>query len=152
MARRNYQEEAEKLAIATDIAIKAIKSCPPKDFKDADIQHFVQTYSDWTEEVLNPRLQYRNLASLKHSVTAVFTYFQESTGPTVECFWNELNQLDLGYKRVDPLQKILKRGKIKGQIEYECVVDTMISAQQEGRINQEELDTLLKYIADFENK
>ena len=119
--KRTYQDEALKLAQAIDIAIEAFKVECPKEFEKSHQEHFISCYTDWKEKCLNPEPQFKNLTSLKYSINDVFTYFQEGTGKTVEYFWKRIKEEGLEYERENKLEKILKRGIIKGRIEYDYV-------------------------------
>lgn len=150
--KRTYQEEANKLSIAIDIAIEAFKlECPP-DFNKDDQEHIISCYTDWKEKCLNPEPQFKNLTSLKYSINDVFTYFQEGKGKTVEYFWKRIKEEGLDYKRENKLKKILNRGKIRGQIEYDYVIDMIVVAEQVGLTTKEETVVLSKMLGEFEAK
>ena len=59
---------------------------------------------------------------------------------------------NLGYVREDKLRKILDRGKIKGRIEYELVIDSIVVAEQEERITKQEATQLSEMIGEFETR
>ena len=136
--KREYDAEASRLAKAIDSAIDAFQRLPPSTFSKENIEHFVKTYAEWKFSILNPAPAFRNIRSLDYTVADVFTYFQEATGEAVEYFWEKINVAGLGYSREDKLRKILTRGKIKGLIEYDYVVDLINAAEQEGRITKAE--------------
>jgi hypothetical protein len=144
--RKQYETEVSRLARAIDLAIDSFKSYPPKDFGKDEIVHVIKVYSEWKTAVLNPIPQYRKLASLKYKVADVFTFFQESSGETVDYFWKQIDKESLGYIREDKLRKIIDRGKIKGRIEYDLVVDLIVIAEQE------EFVKLSSMIEAFENR
>ena len=150
--KNNYAAEALKLGKAIDIAIKSIKKYRPDDSKDEQTNYFLNAYSEWKYSVLNPAPEYRNLASLKYQVDNVFTFFQEANGEIVEYFWKQISKENLGYLRKDRLRNIINRGKIKGRVEYELVVDLLVVAEQEGRISAPEARLLSDMIGDFENQ
>ena len=70
--RKTYEEEAEKLAKAIDIAIEAFQKYPPKDFQPQHVEQFVKTYLDYRNKALNPEPQFKKMASLKHKIQDVF--------------------------------------------------------------------------------
>lgn len=82
----------------------------------------------------------------------MFTYFQEGNGETVEYFWQQLSKENLGYLREDKLLKIISRGKIKGRLEYDLVIDNLVAAQQDGRITEHEAKQLNKMIDVYESR
>lgn len=150
--KRNYAEEAERLSKAIDIAIDAFTKFIPDGVSEEFRQHMIKCYNEWKSRVLHPEPKYRTLASLKYSIDDVFTYFQESSGPTADYFWKEVNNAQLGYAREDKLRKILDRGKIRGRIEYDFATDAIVAAQQAGRINAEEASRLSGMIGVYESK
>ena len=79
----------------------------------------------------------------------LFTYFQEATGDTVDFFWKRIKEENLDYKRVNRFDKILKRGKIRGQIEYDFLNDTLVGAEQDGLITKEEAIKLGEILDNF---
>ena len=148
--KRTYEEEARKLAQAIDIAIEAVKTHPPKGYKPEHIEHFVNSYMEFKSIALNPKPQYKKLASLKHNIQDVFTFFQEGSGDAVDFFWRKINEHKLPYERENRLQKILTKKKIKNYAEYDYVIDNIVLFEQEGLINRGDVITLNKLLADFE--
>jgi hypothetical protein len=45
---------------------------------------------------------------------------------------------------------ILKRGRIRGRTEYDIVIDTIVPAEQTGRISSLDAALLAKYLAEYE--
>lgn len=150
MKKRDYSTESIKLVKAIDIAIDAFNKFPPKGFSSDDLKQTISFYHYFKLTVLNPNRQFKTLASLKYDIEAVFTYFQEATGDTVDFFWKRIDENNLDYKRQDKLRKILDRGKIRGRIEYEYITDIIVVANQEGRTTEEETKKLAKMLSDFE--
>ena len=150
--KKDYVTEATKLAKAIDIATESFRRYPPKGMNENHILHIVQLYAEWKYSALNPAPEYRKLGSLKYFIEDVFTLFQESSGEAVEYFWVQVDKAELGYVRVDKLRKIIARGRIKGRLEFEYIVDTYIAANQEGRINDAEASQLSSMLGDFENR
>jgi len=111
--KKTYEEEANNLAQAIDIAIEKLQKHPPKEFQTAHIEHFINTYSDTKNKALNPEPQFKKISSLKYHIQDVFTYFQESTGEAVEQFWRGIQEHKLPFERENKLLKILKKRKIK---------------------------------------
>ena len=149
---RTYETESQKLAEAIDLAVEAFTEVCPDNFTPENQIHFINTYLGWKEVCLNPERKHKTLASLKYDAEAVFTYFQEGTGPTVECFWNRLAEEKLDYTRENRLKKILDRGKIKGRVEFEYVIDMFVVAQQNGIITRDEALHLSDMIEKFEKR
>lgn len=67
-------------------------------------------------------------------------------------FWGKIKEAKLPYKRENRLAKILKRKKIKDDMEYDFIIDVLVPYQQEGLINEDEVFLLNNLIGDFENK
>jgi hypothetical protein len=154
MEKKSYQSEVEQLFKAIDLAMDAYEKYPPKDWTP-DIVKTVKTHlENHKNRILNAEKQFRTLESLKYDIDAVFTFFQEGIGETVEYFWKRIEEEEEGldYKRVNKLEKILKRGKIKGMIEYDYVIDTMLAAKQKQLITVEELKKLNQLIGEYESK
>jgi hypothetical protein len=152
MKNLKYKQAVENLTEATNIAIQVIKEYPPKELNDFQWNHIINVYYEWKEGIVNPEPKFDNMGSLKYSIDAVFTYFQEDKGHTVDKFWEKIKEANLPYKRENKLAKILKRKRIKDDIEYDFVIDVIIPYQQEGLINEDEVVLLNNLIADFEIK
>ncbi len=150
--RKTYEEEAEKLSRAIDIAIESYKARPPYQWNNHHIEIVTSHLIQDRYHVLNPEPKFKSLASLKYAIETVFTYFQEGTGPTVEYFWNRINESGLDYERVNKLEKILIRGKIRGRIEYDYVTDILVVAQQTNMVTKDEAIRLSEFLNNFEKK
>ncbi len=150
--RKSYQEEAERLAKAIDIAIDAFKTHLPKEWEEKHLHHTVSCYREWKENALYPHPQFKKIASLKYQIEDVLTYFQEASGATVEYFWKHIQDAGLDYVRENKLKKILMRGKIRGRIEYEYIMDMVLVAEQIGFTTPAESQKLNELIHQFESK
>jgi hypothetical protein len=149
MAKSNYAEQAQLISRAIDIAIASVKKFPPKDFSNDHIKHFIDTYLEYKKGALDPEPGYHNMKSLLYIKSDILTYFQESAGKAVEYFWKEVKKNNLELKRENKLKKILKRGKIKNDLEYDFVIDVLVSYQQEGLITEDEANKLNQMIGTF---
>ncbi len=147
-----YQIEAEKLVRAIDIKMEAVQKYIPKGFTQKHIDLIVKSCLQDKELALDKNKKFRNMASLNSLKNDVLTIFQEDSGEHVEFFWKKVEEYGLGYKRVDMLAKILKRKRISTLPEYDYAIDTIVPAQQEGRISEEEAKRLGKYITQYQNK
>jgi hypothetical protein len=150
MSQTKYEQAVEHLSKAIDIAIDVIKEIPPKDWKDEDILHFSNVYLEYKNEAQNPEPKFANLTSLKYSINDILTYFQECSGKAVDEFWIRIKEQGLPYKRENKLAKILKRKKIKNDIEFDFVIDVLVPYQQEKLIDENEVILLNQLIAEFE--
>lgn len=150
--RRTYTQELENLVKAIDIAIESYQNFPPKLWNENHIKIVTYQLMEEKSTVIHAEPKFRNLSSLKYSIKTVFTYFQEASGPAVEHFWNKIEEAKLGYKRINHLEKILERGKIKNRIEFEYVTDMVVSAQQLKMITQHEAQNLKFMLGEFEKR
>jgi hypothetical protein len=151
-SRKNYTDEAEKLAKAIDIAIEAFLLYSPPLFTSDHIKMMISHLKSEKEAALNPEAKYRSLVSLKYIIDSVFTFFQESSGETVDYFWEKISENKLGYERKNKFLTILKRNKIKGRIEYDYVIDILIVARQQNQISADDAARLQQLITDYEKK
>lgn len=152
MTRLTYEERAKNLSQAVDIAIKTLQENPPKGFTPALVEHTVNCYLDWRNKAINPEPQFKNSKSLKYIENDVFTLFQESAGYGINLFWDKIKEQKLPFKRENKLVKILKRNKIKNQIEYDFIADVIVPYEQEKLINQDDIKILNQLMSDFEEK
>jgi len=105
----------------------------------------------WKNNVQSPEPKFKNKQSLSYIINDVFVYFQEGSGDAVNYFWHQIKDSGLEFKRENKLEKIIKRKKIKSKIEYDCIIDIIIPYQQEGIINDDEVNLLHRLLLDFEN-
>ena len=148
---KKYIEEGKKLEKAIDIAIDCFKKYPPKDFTQEHINHFVSGYQDYKDSIFNCESKFQTIVSLKYTINDVFIYFQEGSGEAAEIFWTTLKEKNLNYKRKHPIDKILKRGKIKNDIEYQIVIDLIPVAEHTGLISKDQEKALNIMLGDYEN-
>ena len=149
---KNYTEQAQNLIKAIDIAIDALRKHPPNNFQPEHIEHTINCYLDWRDGIINAESKYKNIRSLKYDIENVFTFFQESSGKTVDYFWQEIKKNELPYKRENRLTKILKRGKIRSQIEYDFILDVLIPYQQERIIEKSDFERIKVLLAEYEKR
>jgi len=152
MNKLNYDQQANQLGKAIDIAVDAFKKFPPPGFNETNLDNFIKTYLSWKDRLSSPEPQYKNLKSLQYEIQNVLTYFQESSGATVEYFWQQIEHFKLGYKRENKIEKILKRKKIKNDIEYNFVVDVLVPYQQENIITSDDVVLINNLLSDYERK
>lgn len=143
-----YEEQADKLAKAVDIAEQVIKESA--DF-NADLAKPMLDFGTQIKHMaLNPEPQFKKLVSLKYLESDFFTFWNESKGTDVDKFWDRVFQSKLGYVRKDAIQDVLKRKKIKNIHEFDFIIDNIVVYEQTGRLNHEQVIELNKYIGDFE--
>lgn len=161
MASKKYIEARDNLIKAIDLANEALLKYPngkeKQEFVYDGISYTVLEWTiKWLNEVkkrrLNEEKKYETLQSLKYSIEDVFTYFQEAAGPDVDEFWRLIKEANLPYERENKLEKIMTRGRICNDIEYDYVIDTIVPFQQEGILSNEDVKKLNEMIEKFERK
>jgi hypothetical protein len=148
--RFTYQERADRLAKAVDVAVIIINESDRSgdDFKTPMISFCNQV----KQMALNPEPQFKKVASIKYLENDFLIYWNESADKEVDKFWNELYKNGIDFERKDTIKTVLKRGKIKDIHEYDNIVDNIVVAEQIGRINKEQAIKLSQMIGDFENR
>ncbi len=152
MAKLSYTEQTKDLIEVIDIAIESIKKFPPEGFENNDLNHFENVYLNFRNKALNPEPAYKNSHSFGYLKNDVLIYFQEGTGDAIDYFWKQIKDRKLGYERKNNVSKILKRRKIKNKIEYDFVMDVIVPYQQEGLINEFDVNQLNQMVLEFETK
>lgn len=161
MASKKYIEARDNLIKAIDLANEALLKYPngkeKQEFVYDGISYTVLEWTiKWLNEVkkrrLNEEKKYETLQSLKYSIEDVFTYFQEAAGPDVDEFLRLIKEANLPYERENKLEKIMTRGRIRNDIEYDYVIDTIVPFQQEGILSNEDVKKLNEMIEKFERK
>lgn len=148
--RKTYQESAELLARAIDIAETILKNSKSLDEKTKN--HFVNWGKEIRRMALNPEPQFKKIASLKYLENDFFIYWNESEGKDIEDFWLEIYKAGIGFKRKDTIQAVLKRKRIKDIHEFNNIIDNIVVAEQIGQINKEQVIELNRMIAQFEQE
>ena len=148
--RLTYQERADRLAKAVDIAVKIINES--KRFDNASKIPMINLCNQIKQMALNPEPQFKKVASIKYLENDFLTFWNESTDKEVDTFWIELYKNGIDFERKDTIKTVLKRGKIKDIHEYDNIVDNIVVAEQIGRINKEQAIELSQMIGDFENQ
>ena len=149
--QEKYLELANNLCRSAEIAIESIQKYPDKNWKDEFTKKTgIDFYLKCKKIIEHAEPKFQSMSSLKYDYEAIFTYFQESSGIDVDYFWKKIKENNLPFKRENRLAKILKRKKIKDDIEFDFVTDVIVPYLQEGLINEEESILLKQYIGDFE--
>lgn len=145
--KEQYKLHLIKLA---SIAIEAFKVQPPVDFRDEDIAHCIGFYYSCIDGIKHREPQYDSIASLKYDETDILTFFNESTDGICNHFWNEVMRNGLPFKRKNMLKNILRRKRIKDDIEFQFVIDVILPYQQQNIIDMKDVKLLNHYIQEFE--
>ena len=161
MASKKYMEARDNLVKAIDLANQVLLEYPlGRDKMNyvydgvsyTLIEWFIKCNNHTKELVLNAEKKFQTLQSLKYDIEDFFIYFQEAAGPDVDEFWRRIKEANLPYVRENKLEKIMKRGRIRNDIEYDYVIDTIVPFQQEGILSEEDVKKLNEMIEKFENK
>lgn len=152
MSSEKFKKKLSQIQKVCEIATDSFIKNRPNNLDENSFKMIIKFYQDSSNELNNIEKKYQNLQSLKYLENDIFIYFNESSGKTVNYFWERIKEENLPFKRENKLVKILKRGKIKNDIEYDLVIDTIVPYQQEGVIVSEEVSQLNKMIGDFENR
>ena len=139
-----YIERARAFAEAVDIGTEIAKAEP--DIAWQDWEALFRT------PALEPKPAFAKLASLAYLEDAFFTYWNEASGAHVERFWFALAERGLPFQRKELVRDVLARGRIRGDIEYQAVVDSLVVLQQLGRIDANEAKQLGEMLAAFEQR
>jgi hypothetical protein len=143
-----YSQRANGFARACDIAIAIIRENPGIHSRDS----FLRLTEQWKAMALNPEHKFRKLASLRYLEADFLIYWNESTGEHVDQFWRQIKEQNLDYARRNIISDVLKRKRIKNQIEYDSVIDNILIAQQSGAATQADTLILNQLIAEFETR
>lgn len=139
MSDSEYENRALKISLIIDIAIEVFKKCPPKDFSRANQEQFIKVYSEFKTDALNPLAKFHNLKSLSYIENDVLIYFREGTGEPVSQFWNQIKKKEIFVERKpDVLTKVLKRGRLKDDIERDTIIDNYLHYREIYALSEEQ--------------
>jgi hypothetical protein len=143
-----YLARARAFAEAVDIAV-ALRSAPPWD--DPNL---VEQYLWFKVRALPPYpdpacANLQGLAQLEH---IFFTEWNEGSGEYIERFWQLVAERGLPFERKDIVRAVLNRGRIRNEVEYQTITDSIVIQQQIGKISRKEADRLSVMLAQFEKR
>lgn len=145
-----YQERAERLGKAIDIAEKIISQSLEMEFS---LKKAMLSFGNTTKnDALNPEPEFRKIASIKYLEDDFLIYWNEAKGSDIESFWKEIYSKKIGFERKDVIELVIKRNKIKNKNEYNTIIDTIVVAEQIGRITTEQREILSELIGQFEKQ
>ena len=145
-----YQERAERLKKAIDIAEKIVSQSLEMEIS---LKKAMLSFGNTTKkDALNPLPEFKKIASIKCLENDFLIYWNETKGEDVERFWKEIYDNEIGFERKDTIKLVLKRNKIKNRNEYNNIIDTIVVAEQTGRITTVQKEILSKLISQFENR
>jgi hypothetical protein len=148
MSTEKYTEELLKLI---DICQQLITQFP-NTFGGLENQEFaLGVGSDHRKYLRDPTIR-KYKEDLRYIEEMHLIYFQEGHGEVVELFWHQIKAQNLPFLRVNKMAKILKRGRIKDQEEYDFVTDVIVPYKQEGMITEEQEIRLNEMLGKFEMK
>ena len=94
----------------------------------------------------------RRVASLKQLESDYLVYWNEASGKHIDHFWKAVEALDIGFERRDHLAEILAKGRILNRQEYEIATDSLVGAEQEGRITAAQSSFIARLIGEYETR
>ena len=152
MASKKYLEARDNLVKAIDLANEVLLEFPHGRTQE-DVDGSVEFNNYRKDLALNAAKEFQTMQSLNYLIEDFFIYFQEGVGrPDVDEFWRRIKEANLPYVRENKLEKIMKRGRIRNDIEYDYVIDAIVPFQQEGILSEEDVKKLNEMIEKFENK
>jgi len=152
MNKKVYEIEVELIIKTIDIAIESFTNIPPKDFKERDVKQIIDVYLDYKNKTINPMPEFKNTRSLRYIKNDILIYFQETNNSTVEYFWEKIYSNKLAIERINQLEKIIKKGKIRNHLEYDIVIDLLPPLLESKTINDEVIKIINNMIFAFEKK
>ncbi|WP_437920030.1 hypothetical protein [Sphingobacterium sp. LRF_L2] len=151
MSKFNYDEAAAEVAKIIDITIESFREMTPDYYTEEYLNHVIKNKLSYRELALYPKPGYRTKASLRYVKNDVLIFFQEGEGPTVEYFWAKIKEARIPLIRESRnIEKIMKRGKIKNEFEYDFVIDGYTSFLEMDSISEQDIDKLNEMIGKFE--
>jgi hypothetical protein len=148
--RETYEERAQKLASAVDIAKEILNTS--SEFTDFEKKEYLKLGEVVKGLALNPRKGFKRMDSLKYLESDYFVHWNEIENPEGHKFWTELYKKGLYRERRNIIEKVLKRNKIKTIAEFEFINDTIVVAEQTGHITESQSKQLNQLMGDFEFK
>jgi hypothetical protein len=145
-----YRQRAEQFAMAIDIAAELVADTPTAAIS-VEFGRMVKAMAlgTGTGAALMTR---RTMAALHQLEEDFLTSWYEGSGPNADLFWQRIAEHDLPYARRDVLAGLIARGRIKTPYEHEVAVDSILVAQQEGRITEEQAEALGEMILRYEKR
>lgn len=147
---KKYQERAEQLANAIDIAESVVSKSKLLDEKTRE--HFIKWGRELKQMALNPQPPFNKVVSLKYLENDFLTFWNEEQGQDVDEFWTEVYKSGLAFERKDTIRTVLNRKRIKDIHEYNNIVDSIVVAEQIGRIDKIIVEELNQLIGEFEQR
>lgn len=142
-----YKEIADRLVKVIDIASEVINTeYFPEELVDPMLTYGFNCKRHAQE--VDPQI--KALASIKSLENDFLTYWNEAKGEHIEIFWQMIYQNGLDVERKDVIRKVLKRGRIQSNREFNDIKDLLVAAEQIGRINREQALKLGELLEEFE--
>ena len=145
-----YQEKAERLVKLVEIAEKVVTEST--SFPQQIIKPMLAMCVLTRNNALNPEPQFKSVVSLKYSESDFLVYWNESGGYDTELFWNEVAKSNLNFVRKDTIKDVLTRKRINNIHEFDIITDSLVPAEQLGRITSDEARQLGEYLEKYEAK
>lgn len=108
-------------------------------------------YAELRAQALSDEPAFQNQRSLGTLEVALLTFFRESVGPSVDAFWDGVEDAGLPYSRPNLVGKVLCRGHLRAH-EYEVFADGLEHLQDSGQISTDEARSLEAFLDSYEAK
>lgn len=149
---KKYEDLTKELVKAIDVAIESLELYPMPGYGENDMKNIIDFYLKEKEMALNPKPKFRNITSLNYQIHDVLTLFREGNGDHVEYFWKKIEENRIKFTRDHLIFKILKRKKIRNDLEFGYVNEVMFNFFEREIISELEYDLLGKMIKEYELK
>lgn len=138
-----YQQEANRLCRALDIAIDTFSRFLPDGSTEEDRQSMISYYEQYKDEIMNPIPEFRDLESLQWSKRDIFNYYEVFFGEMAEYFWKGIEEAGLGYERPNYLREVVEKGEEPHfWVDNKSVEQSILAALQKGTLTAEEANKL----------
>jgi hypothetical protein len=137
-----YVERSGQFTRAVDIGARVLADRP----QDRAMVEFGEMIKDLLQRPP------QTVAGLRHLESAFLTYWNEATGRQIDRFWELVAAEGLPFTRRNVLADVLARGRINNAAEHEVVIDSLVGAEQEGRITADQAARLSDMAGRYERR
>jgi hypothetical protein len=149
----NYQEKVIYIQKIIEVNSIIIEKYPYYLFgNDFGLSENLKLLKEMQMDLSNAHKVRISSADLKDYEEYLTTVYQEASGEAIELFWRIIKDRSIPLKRLNKMAKILKRGRIKDQYEYDFVTDVIVPYIQANMITAEEEIALKQMLGKFEMK
>jgi len=142
----------QNLIKAMQIGIKVYQNCIDNNSQARllkELEYEISLYEGWINDLKQPNI---TKVALNYFENDFFTYYNEGSGEDVEMFWKAIKEEGLPFERKDIIGKILKKKKLSKHEDYEYIMDVIQSFYEEGKLTDEDVAKLNKFVSDYEKR